>query len=139
MRCCEEVPVLHSDNGAPMTSYMLKARLADLGMLMSHSRPRVSNDNPYPQSLFRIVKYCPEWWSKGFESLTAVREWMLAFKYAYNEQHLHSGIRFVTPAIATVELITNAWHTRKRFIKEQSAGILGAGLAISGTGKSPDR
>ena len=96
--CWHNPPVLHSDNGAPMTSYTLKARLADLGMLMSHSRPRVSNDNPYSESLFRTVKYCPEWPSKGFKSLTAVREWMLAFEYAYNDQHLHSGIRFVTPA-----------------------------------------
>jgi putative transposase len=96
--CGHKPPVLHSDNGAPMTSYTLKARLADLGMLMSHSRPRVSNDNPYSESLFRTVKYCPEWPSKGFASLTAVRDWMLAFEYAYNEQHLHSGIRFVTPA-----------------------------------------
>ena len=70
----------------------------DLGMLMPHSRPRVSNDNPYSESLFRTVKYCPEWPSKGFASLGAVRDWMLAFEYAYNEQHLHSGIRFVTPS-----------------------------------------
>ena len=96
--CWHNPPVLHSDNGAPMTSYMLKARLADLGMLMSHSRPRVSNDNPYSESLFRTVKYCPAWPSKGFASLKAVRDWMLAFEGAYNEQHLHSGIRFVTPA-----------------------------------------
>jgi len=96
--CWHNPPVLHSDNGAPMTSYTLKARLAELGMLMSHSRPRVSNDNPYSESLFRTVKYCPEWPSKGFKSLTAVRDWMLAFEYAYNERHLHSGIQFVTPA-----------------------------------------
>ena len=96
--CGHNPPVLHSDNGAPMTSYTLKARLADLGMLMSHSRPRVSNDNPYSESLFRTVKYCPAWPSKGFASLKAVRDWMLAFEGAYNEQHLHSGIRFVTPA-----------------------------------------
>lgn len=96
--CWQHPPVLHSDNGAPMTSYTLKARLAELGMLMSHSRPRVSNDNPYSESLFRTVKYCPEWPSKGFASLEAVRDWMLTFESVYNEQHLHSGIRFVTPA-----------------------------------------
>ena len=96
--CWHQPPVLHSDNGAPMTSYTLKARLAELGMLMSYSRPRVSNDNPYSESLFRTVKYCPQWPSKGFKSLTGVREWMLQFEQAYNEQHLHSGIKFVTPA-----------------------------------------
>jgi len=96
--CWHSPPVLHSDNGAPMTSYTLKSRLAELGMLMSHSRPRVSNDNPYSESMFRTVKYCPKWPTKGFVSLEAVREWMLAFEYAYNEQHRHSGINFVTPA-----------------------------------------
>jgi putative transposase len=97
-RCWQNPPVLHSDNGAPMTSYTLKARLAELGMLMSHSRPRVSNDNPYSESLFRTVKYCPAWPAKGFRSLAEVRDWMLSFEYAYNHQHLHSGINFVTPA-----------------------------------------
>lgn len=96
-QCGQNPPVLHSDNGAPMTSYVLKARLAELGMLMSYSRPRVSNDNPFSESLFRTLKYCPEWPKKGFSSLTAVREWMLAFEQGYNEQHLHSGINFVTP------------------------------------------
>jgi len=96
--CWHNPPVLHSDNGAPMTSYTLKSRLAELGMLMSHSRPRVSNDNPYSESLFRTVKYCPTWPVKGFASLQAVRDWMLAFEGAYNERHLHSGINFVTPA-----------------------------------------
>jgi len=96
--CWHNPPVLHSDNGVPMTSYTLKARLAELGMLMSHSRPRVSNDNPYSESLFRTVKYCPQWPAKGFRSLAEVRDWMLLFEYAYNEQHRHSGINFVTPA-----------------------------------------
>ncbi|HBS82435.1 MAG TPA: IS3 family transposase, partial [Halomonas campaniensis] len=96
--CWHQPPVLHSDNGAPMTSYTLKARLTELGMLMSYSRPRVSNDNPYSESLFRTVKYCPAWPTKGFASLSAVREWMLVFERAYNEQHLHSGIQYVTPA-----------------------------------------
>ena len=80
-----------------MTSNTLKARLAELGILMSHSRPRISNDNPYSESLFRTVKCCPEWPSKGCKSLRVVCEWMLAFEHAYNERHLHSGIRFVTP------------------------------------------
>ena len=97
-KCWHNPPVLHSDNGAPMTSFTLKSRLADLGMAMSHNRPRVSNDNPYSESLFRTVKYCPKWPRKGFTSLTHVREWMMQFVEAYNEHHLHSGINFVTPA-----------------------------------------
>jgi putative transposase len=97
--CWHKPPVLHSDNGAPMTSHTLRARLAELGMPMSHSRPRVSNDNPYSESLFRTLKYCPAWPSKGFASLADVRDWMLAFERGYNSQHLHSGINFVTPNV----------------------------------------
>jgi len=72
-----------------MISDVLKARLAELGMLLSHSRPRVSSDNPYSESLFRTVKYCPELPSKGFESLAAVRDWMLA---------LEEGLQRTAPA-----------------------------------------
>tara|TARA_Y100000780_G_scaffold230855_1_gene254147 strand:- start:214 stop:1002 length:789 start_codon:yes stop_codon:yes gene_type:complete len=95
--CWHNPPVLHSDNGAPMTSFTLKSRLANLGMAMSHNRPRVSNDNPYSESLFRTVKYCPKWPRKGFNSLSHVRQWMMDFVNVYNEHHLHSGINFVTP------------------------------------------
>jgi len=95
--CWHNPPVLHSDNGAPMTSFTLKSRLANLGMAMSHNRPRVSNDNPYSESLFRTVKYCPKWPRKGFNSLSHVRPWMMDFVNVYNEHHLHSGINFVTP------------------------------------------
>ena len=80
-----------------MTSHTLRARLAEPGMPMSHSRPRVSNDNPYSESLFRTLKYCPAWPSKGFATLADVRDWMLIFEQAYNSHHLHSGINFVTP------------------------------------------
>ncbi|HFS3073752.1 TPA: transposase [Escherichia coli] len=51
--------VLHSDNGGPMRSYTLLAKMYALGVLSSYSRPRVSNDNPYSESLFRTLKYCP--------------------------------------------------------------------------------
>lgn len=79
-----------------MTSYTLKARLADLGMLMSQSRPRVSNHNPYLESLFRTFKYCPESPSKGIKSFTTVRDWILKFESAYNKRYLHSCIQLVT-------------------------------------------
>ena len=60
-------------------------------------RPRVSNDNPYSESLFETFMYCPEWPSEGFLSIEASRDWMLAFEHAYNDCHLHSGLKFVTP------------------------------------------
>lgn len=97
-QCFSSPPVLHSDNGAPMKSQTLRAKLHDLGIQASHSRPRVSNDNPYSESLFRTVKYCPRWPSEGFGSLAEAREWVEGFMRWYNHEHLHSGIQYVTPA-----------------------------------------
>ncbi|MBB3059782.1 putative transposase [Microbulbifer rhizosphaerae] len=97
-QCFCSPPVLHSDNGAPMKSQTLQAKLYDLGIQASHSRPRVSNDNPYSESLFRTVKYCPRWPSEGFASLDEARQWVERFMHWYNHEHLHSGIKYVTPA-----------------------------------------
>jgi putative transposase len=89
--------VLHSDNGAPMKSSTLLAKLYDLGITPSRGRPRVSNDNPYSESLFRTLKYCPQWPNNGFETLQAARDWVAKFVAWYNTEHRHSRIRFVTP------------------------------------------
>ncbi len=89
--------VLHSDNGAPMKSYTFKAKLEALGIVASYSRPRVSNDNPFIESLFRTVKYNHLWPSRGFESITEARKWVKNFVAWYNTQHLHSQIGFITP------------------------------------------
>ncbi len=88
---------LHSDNGSPMKSVTMLAKLQDLGVIPSFSRPSVSNDNPYSESLFRTLKYRPEYPEKPFESLLDARNWADNFVYWYNKQHLHSGIKFVTP------------------------------------------
>ena len=63
----------------------------------SLSRPSVSNDNPYSESLFRTLKYRPEYPEKPFDDLQDARDWMTLFVAWYNEEHLHSGIKFVTP------------------------------------------
>ena len=73
------------------------ATLEHLGIAPSFSRPRVSNDNPYAEALFRTGKYRPEYPAKPFTSLTEARTWVLRFVRWYNEDHQHSGIRFVTP------------------------------------------
>jgi putative transposase len=72
-RCAGKPLVLHSDNGAPMKSVTLLSKLYDLGITLSRGRPRVSNDNPYSESLFRTLKCCPQWPKDGFESLDAAR------------------------------------------------------------------
>lgn len=96
--CFREPLVLHSDNGSPMKAQTMQVKLYDLGITPSHSRPRVSNDNPYSESLFRTLKYCPQWPTNSFESILDAREWVSEFAQWYNEGHRHSQIRFVTPA-----------------------------------------
>lgn len=97
-QCFRKPLVLHSDNGSPMKSYTLQSKLVDLGITPSHSRPRVSNDNAYSESLFRTLKYCPQWPSQGFASLDEARDWVSSFVSWYNNEHRHSRIKFVTPA-----------------------------------------
>lgn len=90
--------VLHADNGGPMKGATMVATLERLGVLASFSRPGVSNDNAYSEALFRTLKYCPAYPTQPFADLAAARTWVEAFVHWYNTQHLHSAIRFVTPA-----------------------------------------
>ena len=90
--------VLHSDNGGPMKGATMLATLQWLGVAPSFSRPRVSNDNPFSESLFKTLKYCPSFPEKGFSSLNEAKAWVEKFVDWYNNFHLHSGINFVTPA-----------------------------------------
>jgi len=88
---------LHSDNGSPMKGATLLATLQRLGVVPSFSRPSVSNDNPYSESLFKTCKYHSGFPEKPFEDIDKSREWVTGFVDWYNEEHLHSGISFVTP------------------------------------------
>lgn len=97
-QCLHQPLVLHSDNGAPMKSQTLLSKMHDLGITPSRGRPRVSNDNPYSESLFRTLKYCPQWPKDGFADLDEARGWVRDFMRWYNHEHRHSRIRFVTPA-----------------------------------------
>lgn len=88
---------LHSDNGGPMKGATMLATLQQLGVIPSFSRPSVSNDNPYSESLFRTLKYRPEYPEKPFTGLVAARDWVQYFVVWYNKEHLHSAIKFITP------------------------------------------
>lgn len=88
---------LHSDNGSPMKGATMLATLQQLGVVPSFSRPSVSNDNPYSESLFRTLKYRPEYPEEPFSSLETARQWVTGFVSWYNEEHLHSEIKFITP------------------------------------------
>jgi len=75
----------------------MKATMEQLGVTASFSRPRVSNDNPFSEALFRTCKYRPEWPPRGFATIEAARAWVQEFVTWYNIEHRHSAIRFVTP------------------------------------------
>jgi transposase InsO family protein len=93
---CDKL-TLHSDNGGPMKGATMLATLQRLGVLPSFSRPSVSNDNPFSKALFKTLKYCPQYPSKPFKSVADANAWAIEFVRWYNEEHLHSGIQFVTP------------------------------------------
>ncbi|NYH22550.1 transposase InsO family protein [Paraburkholderia bryophila] len=90
--------VLHSDNGSAMKGATMRAAMIDLGVQPSFSRPRVSNDNAFAESLFRTAKYCPMWPEQSFDTLDAARVWVQRFVQWYNEEHRHSGLKYVSPA-----------------------------------------
>jgi putative transposase len=89
--------VLHSDNGTAMKGATMLATMYELGVVPSFSRPRVSNDNAYAEALFRTAKYCPLWPERPFDTLDEARLWVVSFVSWYNEQHRHSGLKYVTP------------------------------------------
>lgn len=80
-----------------MKDATMPATLYQLGITPSNSRPRVSNDNPYAESLFKTLKYRPNYQPKGFEILEEARKWVSLFVKWYNQEHHHSGLNFLTP------------------------------------------
>jgi putative transposase len=91
-------PVLHGDNGSTLKATTVLAMLHWLGVKPSYSRPRVSDDNAFVESLFRTAKYRPEFPAAGFADLAQARAWAADFVQWYNHDHRHSSIGYVTPA-----------------------------------------
>lgn len=96
-KCLTSPLVLHADNGSPMKGATMKVTMERLGIIASFSRPRVSNDNPFSEALFRTSKYTPNWPARGFATIEEARTWLQRFANWYNTEHRHSAIRFVTP------------------------------------------
>lgn len=88
--------ILHSDNGGPMKCGTMLSTLQWLGVAPSFSRPGVSNDNPFSESIFKTMKYRPAY-PKEFTTIEEARTWVEHFVRWYNTEHHHSGIRHVTP------------------------------------------
>ena len=88
------------------------ATLQALGVMPSFSRPAVSNDNPYSESLFRTLKYRPAYPLESFASLSVARQWVTDFVQWYNHEHRHSAIGFVTPGQRHAGLDTTLLRNR---------------------------
>lgn len=88
---------IHADRGSSMTSKPVALLLSDLGVTKTHSRPHVSNDNPYSEAQFKTLKYRPNY-PERFGSIIDARSWGRAFFDWYNNQHHHTGIALLTPA-----------------------------------------
>ena len=92
-----KLKVLHQDNGSVMKSATFQATLEWLQVSASFSRPRVSNDNAFSASLFRTLKYRPSYPMNGFADIDEARVFCLAFTRWYNQEHKHSGLKFISP------------------------------------------
>ena len=88
---------IHADRGAPMRSKLVALLFSDLGIAASHSRPRVSNDNPFSEAQFRTFTYRPEF-PKRFGALEHARAICHDLLAWYNDAHHHSGLSYLTPA-----------------------------------------
>jgi putative transposase len=87
---------IHADRGISMTSKPVALLLADLGVTKTHSRPHVSNDNPYSESQFKTLKYRPDFPDR-FSSIEEARSFCQGFFRWYNTEHRHAGIGLMTP------------------------------------------
>ena len=119
---------LHADRGSSMKSNLVGQLLADLGVTKTHSRPHVSNDNPYSESAFKTLKYRPGF-PENFGSIEDARNFCRNFFFWYNKEHRHSGIAMLTPEVVHYNLVKEVVEKRnivfqkayqstpKRFVK----------------------
>lgn len=89
---------VHADRGAPMTSKLVAELLLDLGVTRSHSRPSISNDNPYSEAQFKTMKYGPSY-PERFASIEEAQAWVTSFIHWYNTEHRHSGLGLLPPVV----------------------------------------
>ena len=104
---------LHADRGTSMTSKAVAQLLADLGVTKSHSRPHVSDDNPFSEAQFKTLKYCPQF-PGSFGSLEDARSFCRTFFDWYNQQHHHSGIGYFTPEQVHYGIAAQIQKTRQQ-------------------------
>jgi len=121
---------VHADRGSSMTSKGVAFLMADLGVTKTHSRPHVSNDNPFSEAQFKTLKYRPDY-PVRFGCLPNAREWAKDFFLWYNAEHHHNGLGLLTPAdvhfgrsqaiLAQRQLVLSSAYQKhpERFVKGQ--------------------
>ena len=107
-----ETLTLHADLGSAMTSKTVAMLLADLGVTKTHSRPHVSNDNPYSEAQFKTLKYRPDY-PQAFGSLEDARAWTRAFVAWYNHHHHHTALGLLTPTVVHHGLAADVRNQRQ--------------------------
>ncbi len=107
---------LHADRGPSMKSKLVAQLLADMGVTKSHSRPHVSDDNPYSESQFKTLKYRPEF-PKRFGSQEDALSFCRAFFDWYNNSHRHSGIGLMTPSAVHHGFADEITEARRRVLE----------------------
>jgi putative transposase len=112
---CPDQLTLHADRGSAMTSKCVAQLLADLGVTKTHSRPHVSNDNPYSEAQFKTLKYRPGFPAQ-FGSLVDARAWAHPFFQWYNHEHRHTGIGLLTPATVHCGQAAETIATRQQVV-----------------------
>lgn len=136
--------VLHSDNGSPMKGATMLATMQKLGVVPSFSRPSVSNDNAYSESLFKTMKYTPAFPNDPFSSLQETRNWVANFVHWYNEEHRHCEIQYVTPGqrhrgedVAILKERTRVYEAAKRRHPERWSGQTRNWLPVQSVSLNP--
>ena len=108
---------IHADRGSSMKSKVVAHLLADLGVTKTHSRPHVSNDNPYSESQFKTLKYCPEFPDR-FGCIQDARSFSHPFFTWYNKEHRHSGIALMTPEQVHYGMAKRVFEVRSAVLSE---------------------
>ena len=106
---------IHADRGSPMKAKSTALLMADLGVTKSHSRPHVSDDNPFSESQFKTLKYRPEFPAR-FGSVMDARAFCVPFFDWYNKEHRHSGIGMMTPEMVHYGLAEQVRTERQRIL-----------------------
>ena len=108
---------VHADRGSSMKSKAVAHLLADLGVTKTHSRPHVSNDNPYSEAQFKTLKYCPAF-PEQFGSIQDARAFGQSFFHWYNKEHRHSGIALMTPEQVHYGLNEKVFNFRSQVLEQ---------------------